>query len=348
MAVEESRTLVRPVQTWREPHSHYLTAMRDRWYSLLVELYDGVSFATATFWRTKDIKGLMLPITTGSISSPMGLGSDSTPVRVEIAGIETYLADSQQFALEYGCRLWPNGCYYLMPSFRGELNDNRHLGQFFHSEAEIPGELNDVLALIEEYVRWLGRFFRDELSASIEEAAGTLEHLERLCDDRTEFPRLHFSDAARELADVEGTLNVSEDGAWRSLTSLGERTLIERYGDFTWVSHADELAVPFYQATTDGPDGLPVALTADWLFGIGETVGAGQRHATAAAVRAALAKHQVPETEYEWYIRMREEHPMQTSGFGLGVERFLLWLLRHDDIRDMQLLSRANGLSIVP
>lgn len=45
-----------------------------------------------------------LPITTGSISSPMGLGSDSIPVKIQLGGRDTYLADSMQFALEYGCR----------------------------------------------------------------------------------------------------------------------------------------------------------------------------------------------------------------------------------------------------
>lgn len=53
-----------------------------------------------------------LPVTTGSISSPMGRGSDSLPVKVKLEGVETYLADSMQFLLEYGCRLTNKGVYY--------------------------------------------------------------------------------------------------------------------------------------------------------------------------------------------------------------------------------------------
>jgi asparaginyl-tRNA synthetase len=33
---------------------------------------------------------------------------------------------------------------------------------------------------------------------------------------------------------------------------------------------------------------------------------------------------------------------MRTSGFGMGVERFLMWVLNHDDIRDIPLVSRLN------
>ena len=39
---------------------------------------------------------------------------------------------------------------------------------------------------------------------------------------------------------------------------------------------------------------------------------------------------------------------MVTSGFGMGIERFLAWVLRHDDIRDMQILPRVNGKAVIP
>ena len=96
-----------------------------------------------------------LPVTTGSISSPMGRGSDSLTVRINLEGIDTYLADSMQFLLEYGCRLNLKGVYYVMPSFRGEKADERHLCQFYHSEAEIPGKLENVMNLVDEYIKYL-------------------------------------------------------------------------------------------------------------------------------------------------------------------------------------------------
>jgi asparaginyl-tRNA synthetase len=322
--------------------------MSHPWYGLILKLFDGFQYATTAFWRERGVCSAPLPITTGSVSSPMGLGSDSSPVGITLAGVDTYLADSQQFALEFLCRLAPSGCYYVMPSFRGEENDPRHLGQFMHSEAEIPGKLDDVIAVTEDYLVALARFYLEELSPEIEAAVGNIDHLERLAEGTHPFRRTTFEDAVAELRDCPGGVFEDPSGEWRTITAEGEQALMARLGEFTWVTHFDALAVPFYQAVGKGPSGREVAKNADLLFGIGETVGAGERHPSAPEVRRALKRHHVCEAEYSWYVRLREEQPLQTAGFGMGVERFLLWLLQHNDIRDLMLLARANGVNIVP
>jgi aspartyl/asparaginyl-tRNA synthetase len=98
----------------------------------------------------------MIPITCNSVSSPMGLGSDSLPVHVNLFGKETYLADSMQFYLEYFVRQ-PNveGIWYIMPTFRGEDPDARHLNQFFHSEAEIKGRFPNIQKVVNNYLHTL-------------------------------------------------------------------------------------------------------------------------------------------------------------------------------------------------
>jgi aspartyl/asparaginyl-tRNA synthetase len=32
----------------------------------------------------------------------------------------------------------------------------------------------------------------------------------------------------------------------------------------------------------------------------------------------------------------------------MGIERFLLWVLQHDDIRNLQILPRINGMATLP
>lgn len=61
----------------------------------------------------------------------------------------------------------------------------------------------------------------------------------------------------------------------------------------------------------------------------------------------ALKMHEVDPSEYQWYIKMKEVFPLKTAGFGMGVERFLMWVLKCDDIRDLQLCPRFNGCEIV-
>lgn len=81
---------------------------------------------------------------------------------------------------------------------------------------------------------------------------------------------------------------------------------------------------------------------------MGETLGLGERHETAEEAIEALAHHQVPAVEYEWYINMRRIKPLKTSGWGLGSERFICWVMQHDDVRDIQILPRLKGTKFVP
>ncbi|MGA5319286.1 amino acid--tRNA ligase-related protein [Streptomyces seoulensis] len=319
----------------------FLRILDDPLYASLVDLQDLVNYETAAFWRGRQVKALHLPVTTSSISSPMGLGSDSLPVQVDLFGVPTYLADSMQFLLEYGCRIADRGCYYLMPSFRGEETDATHLSQFFHSEAEIPGGLDDVIAVADAYLRHLTEAVLREMEAPVARIAGGVGHLTDFLAKPT--PRITFDEA---VAALDGDPEYFEfHDQWRTITRAGERRLMELHGSAVWLTHFDHLSVPFYQATD--ATGTK-ALNADLLIGPGEVVGCGERHTDAAHALGALAAHGVPSDDYDWYLRMKQEKPLHTSGFGMGVERFFMWVLRHPDVRDLQLLERANGLAATP
>jgi aspartyl/asparaginyl-tRNA synthetase len=335
-----------PPQSWSDPDTHYLKAMDSDWYQTLVHVQDRITTLTTLFWSDRGVTCGHLPITTGSVSSPMGLGSDSTPVSVEMFGVKTYLADSMQFGLEYLCRLNRAGAWYLMPSFRGERSDSTHLCQFFHSEAEVPGGLEDVLEVVETYLRYLvGSLLDIDQDLLAKASGGDLEHVTALVERGTPFARLTFDEAAHLLGQDPRYVTVDPEHGWRNLTRAGEREIMSRVGEFVWVTHWDHLSVPFYQAR-DQLTGQ--ALNADLLFGPGEVVGCGERHATGEQTLAALAAHNVPADPYEWYISMKDRSPLRTAGFGMGVERFLMWLLQQDDIRDMQVLPRENGRDIRP
>jgi len=319
----------------------YLTVLEEPFYRSLVDLQDLISYETARFCRSRNVRSVHLPVTTGSISSPMGLGSDSLPVQVDLFGVPVYLADSMQFMLEYGCRLTSAGCYYLMPSFRGEDADATHLSQFFHSEAEIPGSLEDVIGVADDYIRHLASAVVSELADTVRREAGGTEHIEKFLASPT--TRMTFDEAVDLLGADPECFEFGDQ--WRTITRAGERRLIERFGPAVWLSGFDHLSVPFYQATDASGE---KALNADLLLGPGEVMGCGERHTGGAQVRAALARHQVAAEDYAWYVGMKEHHALRTSGFGMGVERFLMWVLDHPDIRDLQLVERFNGVVTAP
>ncbi|MUG45289.1 asparaginase [Paenibacillus woosongensis] len=323
--------------------THYIKLLEDPWYRAIAEVQNLITIYTVDFYKQRDIKTLNFPITTGSISSPMGLGSDSLPVKVEICGVETYLADSMQFMLEYGCRIFEQGCYYIMPSFRGESADERHLCQFFHSEAEIPGTLDDVMKLVEDYISYMSARLLEDYADTLLSINGDNSHIEKVANLSGPIERITTDEAIKLLGDSR--YYDEHPAGFRAVNNLGEKKLMEQFG-IVWLTHFDHLSVPFYQSVSK--EDTSKALNADLLMGIGEVVGSGERHRNAEEVLEALKKHGVPPSEYEWYCTIKTKYPMKTSGFGIGIERFILWLFNHNDIRDCQILPRFNGVNIVP
>lgn len=340
---------IKAPNTWCNYETHYIEVLKEPWYKQLVQLENLISIETMKFYEKKKIITMHLPVTTGSISSPMGKGSDSSPVKIILNGIETYLADSMQFLLEYGCRLSEKGVYYIMPSFRGESADERHLCQFYHSEAEIPGKLEDVMKLVNEYIKFLSKKILLKMGDTLKETVGDISHIEKIANYKGKFPQITFDEAERILKNKfknEITNYIEYNDGFRNITRLAEKELIKIFGGIVWVTNYDELAVPFYQQTDSKIKGT--TRNADLLMGIGETVGCGERHQSSESLINALKKHEVSPEEYGWYVKMKEISPIKTSGFGMGIERYLMWALKCDDIRNMQICLRFNGKNILP
>jgi aspartyl/asparaginyl-tRNA synthetase len=272
----------------------------------------------------------------------MGMGSDSIPVSVEIKGNKIYLADSMQFCLEIGTRLSDKGAYYIMPTFRGEEIDERHLNEFVHSEVEIPGNIEDVRNLAEDYIKYMINYLIEHNANDISLITGNIQHLQNMPERKV--PKISYSDALKELESIQGATERLSENLY-TITKIGEKHLLSKYGDFTWLTDIPWMLVPFYQAKQ--PDGKS-AYASDLLAGIGEILGCGQRVLSVANLDESLREHNVNPSEYEWYRKMREIKEIQTSGFGLGIERFILWILKHDDIRDCTLLLRDHTKITTP
>src|SRR5436305_8262367 len=82
-----------PPRSWQTPAGHLRAALTDPWFRVIATLLHRINLATQEFYSSRGLISASLPITTGAISSPMGLGSDSLPVEVELMGVRTFLAD---------------------------------------------------------------------------------------------------------------------------------------------------------------------------------------------------------------------------------------------------------------
>jgi len=339
---------IAPPRTWADPRLHLDALLTHPYYKHLLNVHHQLHMALMQFFEKEGFLFVDLPITTNSVSSPMGLGSDSQPVSIVMNGERTYLSDSMQFFLELTCRITQQNAAYKMISFRGEKPDRTHLGQFQHAECEILGNLNDIKLTAGKLLHFLTQFLLEHCSEAISYIAGTTDHLTALAECSGTFPSISMQEAL-EVLRKHGPNQIIEHPAGFTLPSrTGEEMLCKTYGraGVLWITHFPHRTVPFYQAFD--PEDTDNALNADLLVCGIETIGAGQRHFGSAEVLAALSKHDVSPDPYLWYANMRDVSPLQTSGFGLGIERYLMRVLQQPDIRDCTLLYRGNGISCFP
>ncbi|XP_030205691.1 uncharacterized protein LOC115538007 [Gadus morhua] len=345
----------KPPGSWQEPQTHSMIAIRSQWYHNMFQIQNTLFHSTVEYFHNVcQYSYALTPLTTDTISSPMGLGSDSEPVLVNILGQDVYLADSMQFVLEYFLRFQESlrGTYYISPSFRGEDPDATHLNQFYHVECELLGDMDNAIQIAEAYVFHLTNAMLKNHSDIILNTAGTLTHITDMLSKlhgNQPLPRVPLDQAIPMMpsADCLEWVQQGQPHFGRKLTRKGERVLIEKYGGAVWLTEMDHLGVPFYQAYVEG-SGQSKAKASDLLLGLGETVGLGERHSTPELVQEALRHHAVPEESYKWYINMRQVRPLLTSGWGMGTERYLCWLLQHDDIRDIQIIPRMKSKKYMP
>ena len=56
---------------------------------------------------------------------------------------------------------------------------------------------------------------------------------------------------------------------------------------------------------------------------------------------AAIQKHKLPEAAYDWYVELRRYGSVPHSGFGLGVERTVAWIVGLSHLREAIPYPRA-------
>jgi aspartyl/asparaginyl-tRNA synthetase len=198
-----------------------------------------------------------------------------------------------------------------------------------------------VIALVETLLGDLCRSFLNEPNQAL---VRNRSEVEAMAANLTSLKRISVDEAAHRLGYDPKNVVCRADGQY--ISSKGEQALLNQIGMPFWLVHHHAALTPFYQkACIHSPN---LSETADLIMGIGETVGAGARHATGAEVRMSLAAQNVVVDNYRWYVEMKENRPLQTAGFGMGVERFLMWVTGETDIRHFEICPRRLGQVCVP
>ena len=89
------------------------------------------------------------------------------------------------------------------------------------------------------------------------------------------------------------------------------------------------------------PDGKTVAACDLLVPGVGELIGGSQREESYEKLSARMDELKMERETLEWYLDLRRYGGVVHSGFGLGLERLLMYVTGIANIRDVQAYSRT-------
>lgn len=342
------------------PITYYKDISSSNYFHSLLILRHYIKIASDYYFGFKvGAKNIDLFMLTPSISSPIGPGSDSEAIKIKFGKLNTFLIDSSQFGFEPILLNDFKKVYCYLPSMRGEKPDSRHLNQFFHCEVEIIGTLDDLFRIAEGYVKFLCEtvLLMENIVDNISnDEKKTKTILNKTIKIKT-FPKITFDEAVDILCKhgMKKYINFTKKG--RDISSKGEIELMKILNVDTpiWITYFDRDRVPFYQKPlstnkekTTNADLLFPPLLINNSFG-GEILGSGQRQDNPKEMYESLKRQNISTKPYEWYIDTRRNNNYKiTSGFGLGIERFLAWALAKESIRDVIPYPRLKNIKTLP
>lgn len=236
--------------------------------------------------------------------------------------------------------------YTFGPTFRAEnSNTSRHLAEFWMIEPEMAFfDLNDNMDLAE---RFLKRICRDVLEQCDEDMQffnkqidpTVLETLQKFaaCD----FVRLPYTEAVEILAKSGHAFEYAV--TWGSdLQSEHERYLTEKHFQSPVILFDYPRTIkPFYMRVND--DGRTVRAMDVLAPKVGELIGGSQREERLDVLEQRMAEQHLNPADYWWYLDLRRFGTVPHAGFGLGLERILLFITGMQNIRDVIPFPRTPG-----
>ncbi|MSO46033.1 MAG: asparagine--tRNA ligase [Acidobacteria bacterium] len=260
-------------------------------------------------------------------------------------GKEAFLTVSGQLNVEtYCCAL--SKVYTFGPTFRAEnSNTSRHLAEFWMVEPEIAfADLAADADLAESFLKYIFTALLNERGDDLKFFA---DRIDKECITRLEafvnssFERMSYTDAIAALEKSGRKFEFSV--SWgMDLQSEHERWLTEEHvkGPLVLMNYPKEIKA-FYMRMND--DGKTVAAMDVLAPGIGEIIGGSQREERLDHLDRRLGELGLDPKVYWWYRDLRRYGTVPHAGFGLGLERTIIYATGMANIRDVIPFPRTSG-----
>ncbi len=347
---------------------------RTNTFSAVFRIRHAMAFAIHKYFNEKGFNYLHTPIITASDAEGAGqmfrvstLDAKNPPLtetgdidyKQDFFGKPTNLTVSGQLEGELGA-LALGEIYTFGPTFRAEnSNTTRHLSEFWMIEPEMAFyDLKDNMDLAEEFLKSLIKYALDNCMDDLQFLASRLQQEEKNKpqDQRSmdlieklefvlnnDFVRITYTEAIDILKNSKPYKKnkFQFPVEWGiDLQSEHERYLVEKHFKCPVIltGYPKDIKA-FYMKQND--DGKTVGAM-DVLFPqIGEIIGGSQREENLEKLENRMKEMDIPAEEMWWYLDTRRFGTVVHSGFGLGFERFILFVTGMGNIRDVIAFPRA-------
>ena len=289
--------------------------------------------------------GAMFRVSTLDVANLPRTAEGKVDFSRDFFGREAFLTVSGQLNVEAYC-LAMSKVYTFGPTFRAEnSNTSRHLAEFWMIEPEIA--FADLAADADLAERFLKAIFKALLDERGDDMKFFAERIDKDCINRLErfvtasFERLTYTDAIAALEKSGQSFEFPVHWGM-DLQSEHERWLTEQHvGRPVVVMNYPKEIKAFYMRLND--DDKTVAAMDVLAPGIGEIIGGSQREERLDVLDRRLAEHGLEPKAYWWYRDLRRYGTVPHAGFGLGLERTIIYATGMANIRDVIPFPRAPG-----
>ncbi len=236
--------------------------------------------------------------------------------------------------------------YTFGPSFRAEKsNTPRHVAEFWHVEPEVAfAELPDIIEIAENMIKYI---IKSVLTKCPEEMKffnnfvekGLIEKLENVVNN--DFAVMTYTEAIEKLKASGKDFQYPVEWGCDLQTEHEKYISEEICKKPVFLTDYPKEIKSFYMK--QNPDGKTVAATDLLVPGVGEIIGCSEREADLDKLLEAMKIRGMSMDEYEHYIALRRFGSVPHSGFGLGLERIILYITGMQNIRDVILYPRTVG-----
>lgn len=246
---------------------------------------------------------------------------------VEYFDQTVYLAQSWQLYAEAAIASLGK-IYTIAPSFRAEKSrTRRHIMEYWHSEAEIPFcDLEGLLGVEERIITHMCRTIATDMPGALKTFGRDPEDLLKV---KPPYPRITYDEVVERLREDGIEIDWGDDLTW-----VHEKHLTAKFDVPFFVTHYPKSVKAFYHKPD--PRRPEVTLSADMLApeGYGEIIGSGVRIADMEVLLNRIREEGLDPKDYKWYVDLRRWGAVPHAGFGLGLERTVMWMLKLKHIRD--------------